>query len=256
MRFDIETENQLLRTIIERVENDREIEQLWKCSNVMAIDRLGYTDHGPIHAKIVAENCLRLHKLLRNIRLPSICSDYKLPEEYSEVVLFLAAIFHDVGMIVQRHGHEMYSAIVAIPFLERLLYDFPPDVKVIIISEVLHAITSHYTGEALTKEAGILCIADALDMEKGRARIPFQAGKVDIHSVSALAIEKVEILKGERKPVVIRIEMSNSAGIFQVDELLKDRIKRSGLAQFVEVIAEVTEREKKILHRFELDLKT
>ncbi|MEM2418658.1 MAG: HD domain-containing protein [Candidatus Hadarchaeales archaeon] len=252
MRFDLRTESQRLRQLIQRVEQDEELEQLWKCSNVMAIDRLGYTDHGPVHAKIVAENCLRLSQLLKGVQLPGVCRDYGLSEEYSEIVLFLAAIFHDLGMVIQRHGHEMYSAFLAYPHLERLLRDFSPQERAIIISEVLHAITSHYTGEALTKEAGILCVADALDMEKGRARIPFHAGKVDIHSVSALAIERVEILKGERKPVSIRIEMSNSAGIFQVDQLLGDRIRRSGLADYLEVVAEVTEREKKILHRFEL----
>ncbi len=252
MKFDLKTDNPKLARVIELAERDREIEQLWKCSNVMAIDRLGYTDHGPIHAKIVAENCLALHRLLRGVELPGVSRDYGLPEEYSEIVLFLAAIFHDVGMVIQRGGHEIYSAFLALPYLQRLLQEFPPEERTILLSEVLHAITSHYSGEALTKEAGILCVADALDMEKGRARIPFQAGKVDIHSVSALAIERVEILRGESKPVLIKVEMSNSAGIFQVDQLLKERIKKSGLADYIEVVAEVTEREKKILHKFEL----
>jgi metal-dependent HD superfamily phosphatase/phosphodiesterase len=254
MKFDLKTDHPKLARVIELAERDRELEQLWKCSNVMAIERLGYTDHGPIHAKIVAENCLALHRLLRGVELPGVSRDYGLPEEYSEIVLFLAAIFHDVGMVIQREGHEVYGAFLALPYLQRLLQEFPPEERVILISEVLHAITSHYSGEALTKEAGVLCVADALDMEKGRARIPFQAGKVDIHSVSALAIEKVEILRGEEKPVLIKIHMSNSAGIFQVDQLLKERIKKSGLSEYIEVVAEVMEKEKKILHKFELKI--
>jgi metal-dependent HD superfamily phosphatase/phosphodiesterase len=252
MRFNLKTDNPKLARIIELVERDKELEQLWKCSNVMAIDRLGYTDHGPVHAKIVAENCLALHRLLRGVELPGITRDYRLSDDYAEIVLFLAAIFHDVGMVIQRQEHEKYSALIALPYLQRLLQDFSPEERIILISEVLHAITSHYSGEALTKEAGILCIADALDMEKGRARIPFQVGKVDIHSVSALAIEKVEILRGEEKPVLIKIYMSNSAGIFQVDQLLKERIRKSGLSGYIDVVAEVTEQEKKILHKFEL----
>jgi metal-dependent HD superfamily phosphatase/phosphodiesterase len=254
MKFDLKTDHPKLARVIELAERDRELEQLWKCSNVMAIERLGYTDHGPIHAKIVAENCLALHRLLRGVELPGVSRDYGLPEEYSEIVLFLAAIFHDVGMVIQREGHEVYGAFLALPYLQRLLQEFPPEERVILISEVLHAITSHYSGEALTREAGVLCVADALDMEKGRARIPFQAGKVDIHSVSALAIEKVEILRGEEKPVLIKIHMSNSAGIFQVDQLLKERIKKSGLSEYIEVVAEVMEKEKKILHKFELKI--
>ena len=34
-------------------------------------------------------------------------------------------------------------------------------------------------------------VADALDMSEGRSRIPYQAGKIDIHAVSAAAIDKV-----------------------------------------------------------------
>ena len=96
-------------------------------------------------------------------------------------------------------------------------------------------------------------VADALDMEKGRARIPFKAGKVDIHSVSALSIEKVDIQEGEEKPVTVRIRMSNSAGIFQIDELLKPRIENSGLQNYIHVVAEITsEKERKIIEKFEI----
>ena len=92
-------------------------------------------------------------------------------------------------------------------------------------------------------------------MEAGRARIPFQAGKVDIHAISALSIEKVEVeaVEGGKKPIVIKINMSNSAGVFQIDELLKPRIINSGLEQFFHVIAEITgEKETKIIEKFEI----
>jgi len=91
-------------------------------------------------------------------------------------------------------------------------------------------------------------------MEAGRARIPFQAGKVDIHAISALSIEKVEVEVAETgKPIIIKIKMSNSAGVFQIDELLKPRIVNSGLEQFFHVIAEITgEKERKIIEKFEI----
>ncbi len=105
----------------------------------------------------------------------------------------------------------------------------------------------------LTMEAGVVGIADALDMEAGRARIPFKSGKIDIHAVSALSIEKVEILEGKEKPVTIKITMSNSAGVFQIDELLKPRIEKSGLREYFHVVAEITgEKESKIIEKFEL----
>jgi len=253
MRFNIPTKNEKLLRLIRRVEEDRELEELWRCVNVVAIDRLGYTDHGPTHAKIVANAALKLCQLLEGVEMHGVVKDHGLPKEDSEVVVFLASVLHDIGMVVQRHDHQLYSVVLAQRILERLLSDWPPAERTVIISETLHAIAAHYSKEpALTKEAGIFIIADALDMAEGRARIPFDAGKVDIHSVSAMAIEDVEVTRGERKPVLIRIRMSNSAGIFQVDELLGRRIKNSGLVEHIEVVAEIAEVEKKILHRFEL----
>lgn len=119
---------------------------------------------------------------------------------------------------------------------------------------MLHAIVSHEEPhKPLTLEAGIVHVADALDMEKGRARIPFQAGKVDIHSVSALSIEKVGIQEGDEKPVAVNITMSNPAGIFQIDQLLRPRIEDSGLRNYIHVAAEITgEKEPKILEKFEI----
>ena len=254
MKFNIPTENKRLKKIIQKVEKDEELETLWRCSNVVAIDRMGYTDHGPVHVKIVSNIALRLCRLLEGIEMPGVVKDYKLDKEYSEIVVFLASILHDIGMVVQRDGHENYSATLAYPILCRLLSEHTPEERTIVIAETLHAIVSHYSeAQALTKEASIFCIADALDMEKGRARIPFDAGKVDIHSVSALAIDNIQLIKGEKKPVAIRIKMSNSAGIFQVDELLGKRIRKSRLRDHIEVIAEIEGKaERKILQRFEL----
>ena len=254
MKFNIPTENKRLKKIIQKVEKDEELETLWRCSNVVAIDRMGYTDHGPVHVKIVSNIALRLCRLLEGIEMPGVVKDYKLDKEYSEFVVFLASILHDIGMVVQRDGHENYSATLAYPILCRLLSEHTPEERTIVIAETLHAIVSHYSeAPALTKEASIFCIADALDMEKGRARIPFDAGKVDIHSVSALAIDNIQLIKGEKKPVAIRIKMSNSAGIFQVDELLGKRIRKSRLRDHIEVIAEIEGKaERKILQRFEL----
>jgi hypothetical protein len=126
--------------------------------------------------------------------------------------------------------------------------------KTQVMAEVLHAIYAHRKDvEPLTVEAGIIKVADALDMEKGRARIPFKVGIPTIHTVSALAIEKVEILKGKEKPVHIRVRMSNSAGIFQLDSLFKEKLARSGLKDYIEVSAEIEGEEKKIIERYAIE---
>jgi uncharacterized protein len=253
-------ENQKLKQVVERVRQDKKLHAYWRCSNVMAIERLGYTDHGPTHVKIVANLALKLLRILVEKQVkPSIVKDYGLKNEDAEVVVFLGSVFHDLGMVVIRNRHEMYSAVVALEFLDKFLMPtYGEEERAIITSEVLHAIVTHeYTGaktnRPLTLEAGIVGIADALDMEAGRARIPFKAGKIDIHAVSALSIEKVEVIEGEEKPITIKITMSNSAGVFQIDELLKPRIETSGLQDYFHVVAEITgEKERKIIDKFEI----
>ena len=89
-------------------------------------------------------------------------------------------------MSIHRHGHEDFSLFLAEPKLRELLdgiYDEPD--RTVIVSEVLQAIISHRAdGQPLTIEAGIIRVADALDMAKGRSRIPFERGRV----VDALAL--------------------------------------------------------------------
>jgi metal-dependent HD superfamily phosphatase/phosphodiesterase len=47
--------------------------------------------------------------------------------------------------------------------------------------------------------------------------------------------------------------MNNSAGIFQVDELLKNKLAGSGLEPYVEVEATIEgETEKKLIHKFQI----
>ncbi len=46
--------------------------------------------------------------------------------------------------------------------------------------------------------------------------------------------------------------MSNSAGIFQLDNLLKPKLLRSGIQQYFEIRAEITGEEKKIVSRYEI----
>jgi len=249
-------DNQKLKHVMEEVKKDAKIQTLWRCANVMAIDRMGYTDHGPTHVKIVSNVALKILRILVDKHVvPNIVKNYSMKNDDAEVVVVLGSIFHDLGMTVMREGHQFYGALLASQLMEKYLQGiYSEEERTVILSEVLHCIVAHEEPmKPLTIEAGIVRIADALDMEEGRARIPFQAGKIDIHSVSALSIEKVSILEGEPKPVTIRITMSNSAGVFQIDELLKPRIENSGLQNYVHVVAEITgERERKIIEKFEI----
>ena len=154
-------------------------------------------------------------------------------------------------------GHEEFSLFLAEPEIRRLLdgiYDEPE--LTVITSEVLQAIISHRAGgEPFTLEAGIVRVADALDMAQGRSRIPFEKGIVSMHSLSAAAIEDVTISDGEDRPIKIEILMNNSSGIFQVDGLLKAKLRGSGLEPYVEVVAHIdTETEQRLVQMYRLEI--
>ncbi len=248
--------NVKLESVIGKINGNDELKTYWKCANITAIDRLGLTDHGPTHAKIVANMALRIFRILRNRGIvSSIEKFYGMSREDAEVVVVLASALHDVGMAIHRDNHYLLTISIARGMINDLLGDmYGVEERIIVTNEILHAILTHHAEmKPLTIEAGIVRIADALDMAKGRARIPFEIGKVNIHSVSAMSIEEVTVKEGEPKPVEINVKMSNSSGIFQVDELLKNKIKNSGLESYIQVIAEITEeKEKKIIEKFEL----
>ena len=241
--------NSLLEKVLALINEDVEIKTLWRVNNINAIDRLGMTDHGVVHFQIVANIALRLARILsKNQVMMSITRNYELSNDYAELVILLASLFHDLGMSISREGHEEYSLILANPILHRILDFLPVEERTIVTSETLHAIIAHRSdGIPYTIEAGIVRVADAMDMSEGRSRIPYQAGKIDIHAVSAAAIDKVEILEGDDRPIQINIWMNNIAGIFQVDELLRRKLLGSGIEKFVKVSAFLAEGEQKRL---------
>ncbi|HEV8102397.1 MAG TPA: HD domain-containing protein [Gaiellaceae bacterium] len=249
--------NRKLRTIIDRVNKDLQLKGWWHVSNVNAVARMEINDHSWVHVQIVTNIALKLlRQLTKHGVEPAMVTDYGMTRDDAEVVVALTALTHCIGMSVHRKGHEDFSLFLAEPKLRELLsgiYD-EPDLTVI-VSEVLQGIISHRSdGEPLTLEAGILRVADALDMEQGRSRIAFERGRIGIHSLSAAAIEEVEITDGA-KPIRISIRMNNSSGIYQVDGLLKAKLVGSGLEPYVEVIAHIdTEAEKRLVPLYELDL--
>jgi metal-dependent HD superfamily phosphatase/phosphodiesterase len=249
--------NRKLRRILERANADDQLKGWWHVANVNAVSRLQINDHSWVHIQIVANIALKLLRQLTKHHVePSVVKDYGYDADDAEVVVLLAALTHCVGMAVHRDGHEDFSLFLAEPKLRELLAGIyeEPDLTVI-VSEVLEAITSHRDyGKPLTLEAGIVRVADALDMEQGRSRIPFERGSISIHSLSAAAIEDVAIKDGEQRPILIEITMNNSSGIYQVDGLLKAKLRGSGLEPYVEVVAHIdTEEEKKLVPIYRLE---
>lgn len=245
--------NKLLEKCVNAVNKNEEIYALWKVINVNAIDRLGMSDHGSVHVQIVANIALRLARILVKNKIEmSVVKDFELTQDHAELIIFLASILHDTGMSISREDHESYSLFLSNMLLKEILNFLPIEEKTIVISEVLHAIISHRKGgKPVTIEAGVVRVADALDMSEGRSRIPYEAGKIGIHSISAAAIDEVEIQEAKEVPIQILIQMNNSSGIFQVDELLKSKLGGSGIEKYVTVKAYIREdKEKKLLKEF------
>jgi metal-dependent HD superfamily phosphatase/phosphodiesterase len=247
--------NPRLRRVLAAANGDDKLKAQWHAAQVNA-ERLGMSDHSWVHLRIVLNSALRLYRLLHAAGVrSSIETDHALGSDDAEVVIACACLLHDLGMSIHRTDHEAYSLFLAADALDALLgrvYEEPE--RTVIASEVLHAIIGHRSGgRPLTLEAGVVRVADALDMEHGRARVAFETRLANIHSLSAAAIDDVRILPGHQRTIRVEIDMNNSAGVFQVDELLAGKLRGSGLEDHVEVVAQIAaEHEKRLLTVYEI----
>ncbi|MDX1435571.1 MAG: hypothetical protein R3335_02090, partial [Anaerolineales bacterium] len=105
--------NRKLKKLLANINANQELLQLWKCANVNAVDRLGMSDHGEVHIRIVANAALRLIRLVMDSGVePGVVENHGLTREDAEVVVVLAACMHDLGISVHRDDHERYSLIL------------------------------------------------------------------------------------------------------------------------------------------------
>jgi uncharacterized protein len=247
--------NRKLEALLEGVNGDSEVRGWWHMAQVNS-ERLGMSDHSWVHIQIVLNIALRLLRLLVKSGVqPAMVADHAMRDRDAEVVAAAGSLLHDVGMSIHRADHEAFSLFLAERKLRELLagiYDDPE--RTVVVAESLHAIIGHRRrGEPYTVEAGVVRVADALDMAHGRSRLPVETGQVGIHAISAAAIDSIEISAGEQRAVRIAIEMNNSAGVFQVDDLLATKLRGTPLAEHVEVIAAIEgESEKRLLSEFRI----
>ncbi len=245
-----------LNRVLSVLQSDPEVQTYLRAQNVNPVDRMGYNDHGAKHVSIVRERSLRLYELLKRQGVTfNGASDQGLEEADEAVVICLATTLHDIGHVVHRHDHPYYSIPLAADVLNRILTEFyDTEDAVRVKAETLHAILCHHTEEnPLTTEAGVVRLADGLDMERGRSRIPYETGRRGINTVSSQAIESVDLKRGDGNAVMVEICMRNAAGVYQVDELLQAKLKGSGLEEHVRIVALNVEAETdNIVERIEL----
>ena len=247
--------NRRLERFLAAVNDDERVRAWWYMAQLTS-ERLSMSDHSWVHVQVVLNIALRLLRLLVKGGIePAMVSDHGMKDRDAEVVVAGGALLHDVGMSIHRADHEAFSLFLVADRLDGLLADsYEEPERTVVIAEIMHAIIGHRRrGEPYTLEAGVVRVADALDMAQGRSRIPIEGGQFGIHALSAAAIDEVRIEAGEERPVKVEIEMNNSAGIFQVDDLLATKLRGTPLEGHVEVIAQVKgETEKRLLPSFRI----
>ncbi len=249
--------------------DDPEIAEIQNYANHVSIVRLGYNDHGPVHMRTVARNCIKMMKILHEAKIETSLEKEKIGTfTDSLTAVLLASFMHDLGMTVGRQDHELYSVTIALPIIDRILKQVLKDDlqrRIVIRSVAMEGIVGHMgTHKIHSLEAGMILIGDGCDMTKGRARIPialFNGAKVgDIHKYSANSIEKVKIFNGlesdraqelkseansEIKPICIEVEMSSEVGFFQIEEVLIQKINSSPVRPYISLYAGITGQEFK-----------
>ncbi len=236
---------------------DPRVNAHWEMANYVAVRKLGFNDHGPVHAQIVTAAAMQMMQLLQaqDVPLDVVVSGAGDMDDAHAVVL-AGILLHDIGNEIHRLGHEAYSVALSQPILERHftpIYGDDLEKMQDLISFTLSTIACHDCDPApLTMEGAIVAVADGTDMTKGRGRVAFDLGKIDIHSVSALAIESVNIKAGATKPIEITISLSNSAGIFQVEQILARKLIVTPLKDYVAIRAvaavDYPEVDQRIIH--------
>ncbi len=234
--------------IVQRLLEDPEIHAMQEYANTVSIKRLGYNDHGPVHMRTVALNAVIMMGLLRQANIPtSLEAEEAGSFDESLSAVLLASFLHDLGMTIGRQDHELHSAYLAYPIIDRLLAEvYGTDIqkRVVVRSVAIEGIVGHMGGRKIhSLEAGIILIADGCDMEKGRARIPMALSHEprvgDIHKYSANSIEEVRLSAGTEKPIRIDVSMSSEVGFFQVEEVLLGKIASSTAKGYIELYASV-----------------
>ncbi len=228
--------------LFESLLSDPRVIAQWDLANYMAVVKLGYNDHGPIHAQVVTAAALQMMQLLHHAGVDFDVVDSGAGDiDDAHAVVLAGILLHDIGNQIHRAGHEAFSVALAQPVLERHLLPIYADDPIrlqAVLGFALSAIACHDCDSApLTMEGAVVAVADATDMTKGRGRIAFDLGKIDIHSVSALAIESVTIQAGTDRPIEIVVTLSNSAGIFQIEQIFARKLIATPLKDYVTIRA-------------------
>jgi uncharacterized protein len=181
---------------LDDVRRDHEV-QVFIAKADESLDVLGYTEHGPRHAAVVASTA---HKVLAGIGRPAREAE----------LAAIAGYLHDVGNGINRLDHGIAAALFSQHVLERL--GMPADEY----AEVMCAIGNHEEeyGEAVSALAAAVILADKSDVHRSRVRV-IDPMTGDIHDRVNMATTRSALLvDGEDHTITLELEIDT--GIIQV----------------------------------------
>ena len=168
---------------------------------------LGYTEHGPRHARLVA-------KYARGV-LVALGADERATE-----LAAIAGYLHDVGNVVNRERHERTSALLARDILLRCGMDYRE------AAQIMAAIGNHdeQSGNPVSDVSAALILADKADVHKSRVRNPAFI-KFDIHDRVNYAV-KHSALTVRSEDRSIRLDLTVDTSVSAVMEYFEIFLSR------------------------------
>lgn len=168
-------------------------------------------------------------------------TQHRLTSDEAEIIVVLAAALHDLGLAV--HTDPQLAAMAGLVLADRklgeLLVDlYAPRERAIVRVEALHAVAAQGPDAAcLTLEAAVLKLADALDLTKGRARLPAEAAQ-RLGAANAMAlVDEVTIQRAKTPPVAVVVRLSRLDGLAALAALLQSKLARVPLGGLVALAA-------------------
>jgi len=157
------------------------------------LETLGYTEHGPRHARLVAKNSKAV--------LAALGYDERLPELAS-----IAGYLHDIGNGISRLDHGIAAALNARHILGRL--GMPPEEY----AEVMCAIGNHEEeyGQAVSAMAAAVILGDKSDVHRSRVR-RIERDTTDMHDrVNTATTRSFLNVDGEVKSITLELEIDTT----------------------------------------------
>jgi len=158
----------------------------------IALNSIGYTDHGLRHARLVSKRSVELS---RQIGL----------SEREQALAGIAGFCHDMGNFLSRTNHHYWAALL---FSQIFNKEFSPEE----LSVLIQAISNHDREEMRFTKAvsAVVVLADKSDVHRSRVKQADAANlRTDMHDRVNYAVEKSDLvvnLENKKIKLVIKID--------------------------------------------------